>query len=75
MVVEEVLSDQSNKKSRGTVPLGQQLGTLVKVVELLNNTVVVVVVLLILSAEEAVLSEVPPSPCMINHVLSNRCMK
>ena len=73
VVEEEVLSYISNKKSRGAVPLGQQLGSRVKVVEFLNT--LVVVVLLILSAEEAVLSEVPPSLCMINHVLSNRGMK
>ena len=70
---EEVLSYLSNKKSKGAVPQ-QQLVTQVKVVELLNITLVVVV-LLILSSEEAVLSEVPPSPCMISHVLSNWCMK
>ena len=74
VVEEEVLSYLSNKKSKGAVPLGQQLGTQVKVVELLNISQVVVV-LLILSSEEAVLSEVPPSPCMISHVLSNWCMK
>ena len=72
VVEEEVLSYLSNKKSKGAVPQ-QQLGTQVKVVELLNITLVVV--LLILSSEEAVLSEVPPSPCMISHVLWNWCMK
>ena len=74
VVAEEVLSYLSNKKSKGAVPLGQQLRTHVKVVELLNITQVVVV-LFILSSEEAVLSEVPPSPCMISHDLSSWCMK